>query len=96
MNESINQYIIGVCLCVGGVELFRGIAYVFTVRYICTPGAYDSRHILSTVRKLTLRAAAILSRGLSIGTIILPAFFSILKNVLTLQIAPLTPLLPSA
>ena len=35
---------------------------------------------------LTTRAAAVLSRGLSIVFIILPAYFSISKNVLTLQI----------
>ena len=39
------------------------------------------------VRKLTPRVAAVLSRGLSIVIIILPAFFSISKNVLTLHIA---------
>ena len=60
---------------------------MFTVWYICTPVACDSRYTLSTVRKLTPRADAVLSRGLSIISIILSAFFSISKNVLTLRIA---------
>ena len=60
---------------------------MFTVWYIFTPVACDSRYTLSTVRKLTPIAAAVLSRGLSIIIIISSAFFSILKNVLTLQIA---------
>ena len=59
----------------------------FTVWHICTPVACDSMYTLSTVRKLTPIAAAILSRGLSIIIIILLAFFSISKKVLTLQIA---------
>ena len=57
------------------------------VWYICTPVACDSRYTLSTVRKLTPRAAAVLSRGLSIVIRILSEFFSILKNILTLHIA---------
>ena len=60
---------------------------MFTVWYICTPVACDSRYTLSTVRKPTLRPVAVLSRGLSIIIIILLVFFSISKNVLTLQIA---------
>ena len=56
---------------------------VFTVWYICTPIACDSMYTLSTVRKLTPRAAAVLSRCLSIVIKILPTFFSISKNVLT-------------
>ena len=49
--------------------------------------ACDSRYTLSTARKLTPRADAVLSRarGLSIIIIILSAFFSISKNVLTLR-----------
>ena len=70
-----------VCVCV--------CACVFTVWYICTPVTCDSRYTLSTVRKLTPRVATILSRCLSIVIIILPAFLSILKNVLTLHIASL-------
>ena len=60
---------------------------MFTVWYICTPVTCDSRYTLSTVRKLTPRVPAVLSRGLSIVIIILPAFLSISKNVLTLHIA---------
>ena len=60
---------------------------MFTVWYICTPVSCDSRYTLSTVRKLTPIAAAVLSRGLSNIIIILSAFFIISKNVLTLQIA---------
>ena len=63
------------------------MSYVFTVWYIYAPVACDSRYTPSTVRKLTPRAAVVLSRGLPINIIILPAFFSIWKNVLTLQIA---------
>ena len=50
---------------------------MFTLWYICTLVACDSRYTLSTVRKLTPRAAAVLSRGLSIVIQILPTFFSI-------------------
>ena len=64
-----------------------GESYAFTLCYICTPVACNTRYTLSTGRKLTPRAATVLSRGLSIVIIILPAFFSISKNVLTLQIA---------
>ena len=60
---------------------------MFTVWYICTPVTGDSRYTLSTVRKLTPRVATVLSGGLSIVIIILPASFSISKNVLTLHIA---------
>ena len=60
---------------------------MFTVWYNFTPVACDSMYTLSTVRKLTPRAAAVLSRGSSIVIIILPAFFSISKNVVTLHIA---------
>ena len=60
---------------------------MFTVWYICTPVACDLRYTLSTDCKLTPRAADVLSRGLSIIIIILPAFFSISKNALILQIA---------
>ena len=69
-----------------GIELFRGISYVFTVWYICTPVACDSRYTLSTVRKLTPRAVTVVLSGLSIVIIILPAFFSVSKNILTLQL----------
>ena len=48
--------------------------------------ACDSRYTLSTVRKLTPRAVTVLSIGLSIVIIILPAFFSVSKNILTLQL----------
>ena len=58
---------------------------MFTLWYICTLVACDSRYTLSTVRKLTPRAAAVFSRGLSIVIQILPTFFSISKNVLTLH-----------
>ena len=62
-----------ICVYVG-IELFRGISYVFTVWYICTPVACDSRYTLSTIRKLTPTTVTVLSRGLSIVIIILPAF----------------------
>ena len=42
-----------VCVCV--------CVCVFTVWYSCTPVACDSRYTLFTVRKLTPRAAAVLS-----------------------------------
>ena len=61
-----------VCVCV--------CVCVFTVWYICTPVTYDSRYTLSTVRKLTPRVVTVLSRGLSIVIIILPAYFSISKK----------------
>ena len=48
--------------------------YLFTVWYICTPVACDSRYTLSTVRKVTPRAVTVLSRGISIVIIILKAF----------------------
>ena len=66
---------VSVCVC------------VLTVWYICTPVACDLRYTLSTVRKLTPRAVDVLSRGLSIIIINLPAFFSISKKVLSLPIA---------
>ena len=56
---------------------------MFTVWYICTHVACDSRYTLSTVRKLTPIAAAVLSRGLSIVIKILPTFFSSSKSILT-------------
>ena len=43
---------------------------MFTVWYIGTPVACDSRYTLSTVRKLTPRPVAVLTRGLSIIIII--------------------------
>ena len=67
--------------------------------YICTPVACDSRYTLTTVRKLTPRAPALLSRGLSIVIIILSELFFISKNILTLHNAFLclsAALLPSA
>ena len=60
------------------------MSYVFTVWYICAPVACDYRYTLSTVCKLTPRAAAILPRGFLIDIIVLAAFFSISKYFLTL------------
>ena len=55
---------------------------MFTVWYICTPVACDSRYTISTVRKLTPRPVTVLSRGFSIIIIILPALFPFRKMFL--------------
>ena len=55
--------------------------------YLHTYVACDSRYTRSTVRKLTPRAAAVLSRDLSITIIILPVFFSVSKNFLRLLLS---------
>ena len=73
------------CVCVCVCRCVCVCVCVFIVWYICKPVACDSRYSLSTVLKLTPRAAAVLSRGLSIVIIILSEFFFISKNILTLH-----------
>ena len=71
---------------------------MFTVFYICAPVACDYRYTLSTVCKLTPRAAAILPQGFLIDIIVLAAssrFRNIFLLCRLLLSYLLTALLPS-